>query len=127
MNAVIGLGGVVVGVLIGHRLKGRSDREARNRDFIGFLEEWKSEISKYDLGPTTATVSIHPAIKAYDAKVGKFQKQIEIVRDVFVGSQKFDALTKRLGSLKQQDYQGDPRKVILDAIERLIEFCKNPA
>jgi hypothetical protein len=89
------------------------------------LERWKSEISAPNRGPTIIDVSIHPAIKAYDSKVGIFREQIAIVRDVFSGSHRFETLTIRLANLKTQDWdKKNPRDVILDAIERLSEFCK---
>lgn len=124
-NAIFGIVGVLVGGLIGHWLAGIRDSAARKRAFIGFLEKWKAEISTPDRGPTTIGVSIHPAIKTYDTKVGTFREQVELVRGVFSDGQTFNTLTVRLGNLKTEDWdKKNPRDVICEAIDALLEFAK---
>jgi hypothetical protein len=85
-NSIFGLVGVVVGGFLGNWLAGVRDRAARKRSFIGFLEEWKAEITAPNRGPTRLGFHADSAILAYDAKLGAFRNQVEKVRDVFSGS-----------------------------------------
>jgi hypothetical protein len=103
----------------------KSETASRKREFIGFLEEWKADISAPDRGPTKIDVSIPTAVKAYDAKVGAFQKQVAIVRDVFSDADRFETLTIKLGNLKAEDWKEKQRReVILEALDALIQFVK---
>jgi hypothetical protein len=123
-SSIFGLVGVVVGVFLGNWLAGVRDRAARKRAFIGFLEEWKAEITAPNRGPTQIGVRVDSSILAYDAKLGAFRNQVEKVRDVFSGSQRFETLANRLGSLKTKDWDNkNPRDIIVDVIERLTEFA----
>ena len=118
------LSGGVTGSIITACVTGSRDKKHRRNAFIGFLEKWKAEISAPDRGPTIIGVATAPAIKAYDAKVGAFKEQVAIVRDVFSGNHRFETLAIRLGSLKSEDWKDkQPRNVILEAIEKLIEFA----
>jgi hypothetical protein len=92
-NAFFGVAGIFLGAFLGHRYFILHDKSARKRNFIGFLERWKSEISAPSRGPTVIGVHIDPVIKIYDAKLGEFREQAEIARDVFVtiSSNKFMA------------------------------------
>ena len=113
-----------VGWLAGHWLTGVRDKSSRKRAFIGFLEKWKAEITAPSRGPTSIGVVTHPSIKAYDARVCEFRERVEIVRDAFNSANKFQALAARLANLKTDDWQGNkqPREVILEALDALLEF-----
>ena len=121
-NAVIGLIGVLVGGLIGHWLAGVRDSGARKRAFIGFLKQWRAEISSPP--PTSGYFPPDPSAAAYQARVPSFCAEVERVRSIFSDPKRFEALTGRLGSLTANDWQNkQPRDFILEVIDELIKFA----
>jgi hypothetical protein len=101
------------------------DKKKRRRAFIGFLEKWKADILTPNRGPTEISTKTNPVILIYDARLGDFREQVAIVRDIFSGTQEFEVLTNRLGSLKTEDWnKKNPRDVICGAIDALLEFAK---
>jgi hypothetical protein len=124
ISALCGLIGAAIGAFAGHWWSVRRDKHARRTRFIGFLQRWKTEISAPPVGPTVIGAQVNAAVKIYLEKLGSFHEQVEIARDAFKNGAQFDSLTMRLGSLKPKDWdQKDARKVIMDALERLIESC----
>jgi hypothetical protein len=115
----------------------RREREAREhadetakadkrRDFIRFLKQWKTEVELF-LPPThIGIIGSHPVEIGYREKVPDFIAEIDRARAAFDDGQ-FDDLTKRLARLTNKDFnQKNPRDVILEAIDSLVEFAEKP-
>jgi hypothetical protein len=120
-NGIFGVVGVLIGVLIGHRLAGMRDSAARKRAFVGFLKQWRAEICSPP--PIGGYGAPDPSEAAYQARVPSFCAEVERVRDIFSDNHGFSSLTSRLGSLKAEDWQNkQPRDVIVEVIDELIRF-----
>jgi len=101
-----------------------SANRRRKQEFLGFLKQWRMKIHlQRTTNPTTVGVNVHDA--AYRDGVADFEREVMRVRDVFLDSKKFDFLTKRLGSLKPDDWKdkNNPRDVICEAIDELVKFA----
>lgn len=123
-SPIVGLVGVIIGILIGHRLTLSRDRAARKRAFLGFLRQWHAEISLPRLGPDKLGLGINPAHEAYYSRLPSFLAEVERVRDAFSNRQRFEFLTSRLGNLKAEDWQNEqPSEVILHAVDELVRFA----
>lgn len=99
-------------------------KENRRLDFVRFLKQWKSEIELFRHPTHIGIIGSHPVEIRYREKVPDFIAAIHQTRAAFDDGQ-FDALTKRLAGLNNQDFsQANPRDVILKAIDDLIKFCE---
>lgn len=97
----------------------------KRRDFIGFLKQWKTEVEVFRHPTHIGIVGSHPVEIRYREKIPDFISEIERARSAFDDGQ-FDALTKRLAGLTSKDFnQGNPRDIILEAIDALKEFAEN--
>jgi hypothetical protein len=96
----------------------------KRRDFIGFLKQWKTEVELFRHPTHIGIVGSHPVEIRYREKIPDFIAAIHQARTAFDDGQ-FDALTKRLAGLTNEDFnQANPRDIILEAIDALIEFAE---
>jgi len=119
-NSFFGLIGVLVGGLIVHRLTLARESDARKRAFRSFLRKWRSEISSFNPPEILGRQTIFSFFKS---KLPDFDYEVDLVRDAFRDSRKFETLTKNIRDLKEQDCKDKPREAILYAIDELIRFC----
>jgi hypothetical protein len=119
------LGGGAFGSIITLFVAGRRDKKGRRRNFIAFLEEWKQEFSLpgSEVDPLGRPAPL--ALSRYLLKLPDFRREAAKSRDVFADTKTFDSLCDRLGGLKAEDWQKrQPREIILEAIDALLEFAK---
>ncbi len=118
------LGGGAVGSVITAIVTGCRDKRRRRQAFLGFLRQWHTEISMPRLGPDKLGLGVNAALESYYAKLPSFKAEVERVRDAFADATMYEALTSRLGSLKEEDWKGkQARDVILKTLDELIKFA----
>jgi hypothetical protein len=109
------LGGEVLGVVIGHRLRLRRERRDRRNEFRGFLAAWLNGIRREkDVWKCYGPDNLEHLNRYY----GKICKD-------FFRKRKFKAMCDDLGAIKEKDIKQDQeshRKTIERKIETLIEF-----
>jgi hypothetical protein len=99
-------------------------KENRRLEFVRFLKQWKTEVELFRHPTHIGTVGSHPVEIKYREKVPDFISAIHQAHIAF-GNGQFDALTKRLAGLDGKDFnQGNPRGVILEAIDALLKFAE---
>ena len=129
------LGGIIsggIGLLAGwllNKWQRESERtagmESRRCYFLAFLKKWRTEIftpsdekigGRYDL--PAASVS------AFQNDLSSFNFQAVLVQNDFPDRQRFNSLTERISGLKSENWnKKQPRDVICEAIDALINFC----
>jgi hypothetical protein len=108
---------------INDALTKRRERENKRLDFVRFLKRWRTEVELFRHPTHIGIGGSHPVEIGYREKMPDFISEIERARSAFGGGQ-FDALTKKLAGLTNEDFkQANPRDIILEAIDALIEFC----
>lgn len=129
---LIGVGVTATGWIIVHRFNRSRDREAREhadktakdarkRDFIGFMEKWRTEVERDDPRKTA---------NAFSAKVSLFRGEAaKISLDYGV---EFSELVRKLSSLRDgevEEVSPDRTKMIgrdrlLGAIDAVVNFVR---
>ncbi len=123
----------IIGGLIGARANDKlarkreqdTGRDNRKRNFLSFLASWRSEIS---MPPNTrGMVFIDDCgIQAFLAGIHQFNAEKERVRNDYPDVAKFAQLVFRVSSLDvgHAENQIKSRRVILEALDALIDFVK---
>ena len=122
-----GLAGSILSLIVG----GCRDKRQRRRAFVGFLRSWRVEIANAPripgsmvLGPDR-TPYYHMAqdrsFSTYQNKLPVFHAEIERVRHCFKDTKRFESLTIKLKTLKEENWQ-NKRDDALKAFDDLIDF-----
>ena len=103
----------------------RRDKTGCKRAFLIFVKQWRAEVFARVPSPSGDRSQDH-CIFAYRARIPSFRGKIELVQDVFADRPEFDALTKRLADLQEDDWKDKPAcDVILESMDGLIRFANS--
>jgi hypothetical protein len=121
------LGGGIVAAIIAHCLAIRReetrDREQRKREFRGYLAELRSRVERIPHTPD----KVPELFDSYTSLIHQFHRERAKVTGDFLPVADFIKLSERLGRLRYEAITQDPQKrnprdVIAEAIDSLIEF-----
>jgi len=101
-NAIFGIVGVLTGGLIGNWLALGRDCGNRKREFVAFLNQWRSEILRATTDVGNGYQFVSGVWQTYQTKVHFFKAGVSKVRKDYFGRNRFDALTGALGNINVQ-------------------------
>jgi len=121
------LSGGAFGSIIALTFSHRRDTASRRCDFLAFICEWRSEIAMNV--PENCEWPHSPFVQHwFSDRIPRFVERVERARSVFCASSEFGSLTDNITKLTNKDWkQREPRHVILEAIDALIEETRKYA
>jgi len=114
-----GLVGSFAGSFLAHRFTLCRDRENRQRNFRGFLEEWRAIVEQTN----TDDIPGH-----YFEHVRLFRREAERVRGDFKDQSTFSDLVRALGHMAPQtirNSQRPSRDILAESIDAFLAFVRN--